>query len=57
MSIQRRIYEQNANLTEAPRDVDVKPNPETKKMIEGGKMKVVKSAPSYLGGKKHLCSS
>ena len=51
MSIQRRIYEQNANLTEAPRDVDVKPNPETKKMIEGGKMKVVKSAPSYLGGK------
>ena len=51
MSLQRRIYEQNARLTEAPRDVDVKPNPETKKMIEGGKMKVVKSAPSYLGGK------
>ena len=51
MSIQRKIYEQNARLTEAPRDVDVKPNPETKKMIEDGKMKIVKSAPSYLGGK------
>ena len=51
MSLQRRIYEQNARLNEAPRDVDVKPSPETKKMIEGGKMKVVKSAPSYLGGK------
>jgi len=46
MSIQRRIYEQKArNLP--PMD----PSPEVKKMIESGKLKVVNSAPSYLGGK------
>jgi hypothetical protein len=50
MSLQRRIYEQNARLNEARRDVDITPSPEMKKMIEGGKMKVVKSAPSSLGG-------
>ena len=37
--------------TEAVRDTAVPPSPEMKKAIESGKMKVVKSAPSSLGGK------
>ena len=37
--------------TEAVRDTAVTPSPEMKKAIESGKMKVVSSAPSSLGGK------
>ena len=37
--------------TEAVRDTAITPSPEMKKAIEGGKMKVVSSAPSSLGGK------